>query len=372
MVCDIAPKHFGFVMRFLAELGRKASSEGIRMGLLLAGEPIPVVAEAFRSSGIVWWSLPDWKTEDDEERTWRFITGFRRVNALEPWDVVSFNFCHPMSVVVACTWSLIRDGRRFARVWHQHQGVPSPRGIKKYLSTLRLLGPFMNALVATSDFGTKYYKERRCPQNKIKVIYSGQPVPENQSRGHLRPRLGLHESVRLLVTVASLIPRKGLDVLLHAVSVLLKEHQEWHLIVVGGGPLLGALQELAGQLGIEHQTRFLGLSHNVTEILADCNVFVLPSRNEDLPSAILEAMASSLPVVATDVGSVRELVIQNDTGLLVAPEDAAALRSALGAVMRDEQLAREFGRRGRERVESVFTLDGMVDGHLNLFRELCG
>jgi len=358
-------------MKFLAQLGRKASSEGIRMGLLLAGEPIPLVADAFRNSGIAWWSLSDWKTEEDKERRWRFITGFRRINALEPWDVVSFNHCMPVSVICACTWSRIRDGRRFARVWHQHQGVPDPRGIKKYVSTLRLLGPFMNALAATSDFGTGYYKERHCDRNKITVVYTGVRVPENQSQGWLRPKLGLEDSVRFLVTIASLIPRKGLDVLLQAVSVLLKEHREWHLLIVGGGPLLGALQEQARQLGIEHQTHFLGISNNVMEILADCNAFVLPSRNEDLPGAVLEAMASSLPVVATDVGSVRELVIQNKTGFLVAPEDPAGLRSALRSILLDEKLAHDLGRRGRERAETVFSLDKMVDGYLNLFREVC-
>ena len=144
-VNDLVPRQFGLGARFISELGRRAASDGIRMGILLAGEPIPMVAEAFRGAGIDWWSLPDWKASDDQERRWRFVSGFRRVNALEDWDVVVFNHCNPVSVICACTWSRIRDGRRFARVWHQHQGVPRPRGIKKYVSTLRLLGPFMDA-----------------------------------------------------------------------------------------------------------------------------------------------------------------------------------------------------------------------------------
>src|SRR5271166_847384 len=201
-VSDLVPRHYNGGMKFIAELGRKASSAGIRMGILLAGEPIPLVADAWRSSGIAWWSLPDWKTEAEEERRWRFISGFRRVNALEPWDVVVFHHCNPVSVISACTWSRIRDGRRFARVWHQHQGVPTPRGLKKYVSTLRLLGPFMDAIVSNSDFGTKYYKERRCPGNKIKVIHTGVRVPESLPQGWLRPKLGLQDSVRFLVTVA--------------------------------------------------------------------------------------------------------------------------------------------------------------------------
>ncbi len=371
MVCDVRPRHFGAMMRFLVELGRKAASEGIRMGVLLAAEPIPVIADAFRTAGIDWWSLPKWKTEDDVERTWEFIAGFSRISALENWDVVSFNYCRPVSVVLACTWSRIRHGRRFARVWHQHQGVPSPRGIKKYVSTLRLLGRFMNALVATSKVGTKYYRERHCPEDKIRVIYWGLRLPENPSLGCLRPKLGLPESANLLVTVASLIHRKGLDVLLEAVSDLFKKYPNWNLLVVGAGPLLENLQELAQSLNIDQQTRFLGMSHDVNGILAECDAFVLPSRNEDLPSAILEAMSLSLPVVATDVGSVSDLVVPHKTGLLVPPDEPVALRSALEAVITDSKAACEFGRNGGERVARLFTLDGMVEGHLNLFRELC-
>ena len=86
--------------------------------------------------------------------------------------------------------------------------------------------------------------------------------------------------------------------------------------------------------------------------------------------AILEAMASSLPVVATDVGSVREMVLHNETGFLVAPEDPAGLRSAIQAILLDESLARDLGCRGRERVEEMFGFDTQVDGYLNLFRDL--
>ena len=107
------------------------------------------------------------------------------------------------------------------------------------------------------------------------------------------------------------------------------------------------------------------------DILADCNAFVLPSRNEDLPGAIIEAMASSLPVVATDVGSVRDLVIQNKTGFLVAPEDSAGLRSALRSILLDEEPAHHFGRCGRGRRETFFSFDRRADGYLNLLREVC-
>src|SRR5262249_1055704 len=158
-------------------------------------------------------------------------------------------------------------------------------------------------------------------------------------------------SVPLLVTIASLIPRKGLDVLFHALRPLFSKCSEWHLVIVGGGPSLAELQGLAQQLQLESRIHFLGIANNALEVLADCNVFVLPSRNEALPVSILEAMASSLPVVATDVGCVRDVVIHGHTGLVVPPEDATALCSALRTVLSNQQLARDFGARGRERAE---------------------
>jgi glycosyltransferase involved in cell wall biosynthesis len=370
-VNDLVPRHFGGGMRFIAELGRTARAQGIRMGILMAGEPIPLVAEAWRSAGISWWSLPDWKIDEEKERRWQFIKGFRRINALEPWDLVAFHHCNPLSVICACTWSRICDGRRFARVWHQHQGIPSPRGVKKYISTLHLLQPFMNAFVVNSGLVVDSFRERHCSLDKVKICYNGVTIPRNQTRGLLRPKLGLPASVRLLVTVASLIPRKGLDLLLHAFGQLSRECPEWHLVIVGGGPLLAELRGLSRQLRIDSRTHFLGISNNVPEILADCNAFVLPSRNEAMPVAILEAMASSLPVVATDVGCVRDVVVHGKTGLVVRPEDSNALGLALRTVFLDHKLAHDFGIAGRERAEQLFSLEQHVDDFLKLYREVC-
>jgi glycosyltransferase involved in cell wall biosynthesis len=105
--------------------------------------------------------------------------------------------------------------------------------------------------------------------------------------------------------------------------------------------------------------------------MADCNVFVLPSRNEAMPVSILEAMALGMPVVATDVGCVRDVVIHGKTGFVVCPENPMALRAALRQVMSDEQLARDFGANGQQRAGHVFSLDQQVSGYLQLYREVC-
>ena len=371
MVSDLVPRQFGGGTRFLTELGRRATARGIRMGMLLAGEPIPIIADAFKSAGIAWWSLPDWKPAEDKERRWQLIKGFRRVNALEPWDVVAFEHCHPVSVICACTWSRALDGRRFARVWHQHSGIRPPHGVKKYISRLRLLGPFMDAFVALSEVAARSFRELRCPANKVKVISNGVQIPPNLSSGWLRGKLGLPTTVPLLVTVASLRPVKGVDILLQAAVRLFKECPDWHLVIVGGGPLMADLQGLAQRLQIASRVHFLGVANNVLEILPDCNVFVLPSRSEAMPVSILEAMALGLPVVATDVGSVRDVVVHGKTGLLVAPEEPEALCVALRTVLMDQNIAHAFGSQGRQRAEQLFSLDKQVESYLELYGEVC-
>lgn len=371
IVSDWVPRQCASGLRFMTELGRQSKAQGVRMGLLLAGEPIQAIAEAFRGEGIVWWTLPKWKVGNtDKERFWQFVSGFRRINAMEPWDVVAFEHCNPLSVITACTLSRIRDGRRFARVWHQHQGIRSPGMLKKHISTLRMLGPFMNAFAPLSELGAKSFVERGCDPAKIKIIHNGVRVPDEMPREKLRPTIGLKKSDRVLFTAASLIHRKGLDVMLAAVAPLCKEFSHVHLVIAGGGPLMGELQELSRRLQIESQVHFLGISNNVPEILPDCDIFVLSSRNEASPVAIMEAMASSLPVVATDVGYVRDVVVDGKTGLLVRSEDVPALTAALRRIVVDEKLGKDFGVQGRARIEQGFNLDQQAKDYLSLYRHV--
>jgi glycosyltransferase involved in cell wall biosynthesis len=168
------------------------------------------------------------------------------------------------------------------------------------------------------------------------VIPNGLDVDRVQPR---QPRTRL----RRIVVVANLRPEKGHDVLLDAAVEVLRRFPDAHVECVGGGPLLDALIARAEARGLLHAVTFLGQRDDVPARLADADLFVLPSRSEAFPNAVLEAMAAGLPIVASGVGGIRELIADDRSGLLVPAGDAAALADRLCRLMADPALAARLG-----------------------------
>jgi glycosyltransferase involved in cell wall biosynthesis len=138
------------------------------------------------------------------------------------------------------------------------------------------------------------------------------------------------------------------------------EAGEWTLELVGDGPLEGELRARAGALGIAGKVRFLGYKNDPAGVLGGAQMFALSSRSEAFPRSVLEAMRAGLPVVASDVGGVREAVAHGETGLLVPPGDAEALRAAIARLAGDASLRRVFGDAARRVYEQRFRLECMV------------
>ena len=144
------------------------------------------------------------------------------------------------------------------------------------------------------------------------------------------------------------------------------------LVLAGDGELRETVRARAASLGLEGAVRFLGLRDDVPELLGAADAFVLSSAWEGLPIAVLEAMAAGLPVVATAVGGVPELVRSGETGWLVAPGAPAALGAAMLALSRDLAAARAMGECGARLVRGRHTVEGMVTGYAALYLELVG
>lgn len=142
------------------------------------------------------------------------------------------------------------------------------------------------------------------------------------------------------------------------------------LAIVGEGGKRPDLERQIERTHLDEQVRLLGDRGDVAALLAECDVFALSSLAEGIPLTVLEAMAAGLPVVATDVGGVGEAVIDGSTGTLVPPSDPAALATALGCYVRDEDLRQQHGRAGRMRVESRFSVAEMVSAYAALYDEL--
>lgn len=164
----------------------------------------------------------------------------------------------------------------------------------------------------------------------------------------------------VLLTVARLHPIKGLEYGIQAVKALLERHGNLKLEyrLVGAGPLEAELRQLVGELGLEREVVFLGAlaEDEVAAHYRQAHLFMLPSLAEGLPVALLEAMASELPIVATDVGGVGELLVHGETGLLVPPQDPQALADALARLIDSRSTWREMGQSVRRVVAAHYEI----------------
>ncbi len=210
----------------------------------------------------------------------------------------------------------------------------------------------------------------------LKVIYNGADLQLFQASRvqagipELRKSLGIEENCPILGNIARLTEQKGQEVLLQAVSLLIRKGHNLRVVLVGGGPRRGELESLTDTLGIRDYVLFLGPRHDLPELLSLFDIFVLSSYWESLPVIILEAMAMARPVVATDVAGVSEVVEDEVTGLLVEAGEPELLAQALLRLIGNPGLAAQMGAAGRQRVEGEFGVERMVAETTALYDDL--
>lgn len=186
----------------------------------------------------------------------------------------------------------------------------------------------------------------------------------------VRANLATEKDALVLLVLAALVERKGLDVLLGALGVLRERGLEPVLWVAGDGPARGALEELARALELGPRVRFLGRREDAADLLGACDAFVLPARKEGLGVSALEAMAAGRAVVASRVGGLAEAVRDDESGLLVPPDDVKALADALERVLRDRALRERLAAGGPRRIAQGFLAEQMVDAYEKRYRSV--
>jgi glycosyltransferase involved in cell wall biosynthesis len=170
-----------------------------------------------------------------------------------------------------------------------------------------------------------------------------------------------------ILLVGRLAPQKRPDVAVRALAELRRRRPEAELDLVAHGPLEAETRRLVGELGVADAVHLLGKRDDVPELLAQAVCFLLTSDYEGCPYTVLEAMAAGVPVVATRVGGLPELVADGETGLLVEPGAPVAVAAALDRVLGSPERARELGEAGRERVRREFSIERMVGETLELY-----
>lgn len=208
------------------------------------------------------------------------------------------------------------------------------------------------------------------PSDKIVVIPNGIDLECYPAEPADLAALGVPADRRVVTFVGRLESQKGVRWLIETAPAWLAGLPECDLLVVGDGPLRGHLQNACRDLGIANRVHFAGWRPNVPEILAASSLLVLPSLWEGMPNVVLEAMASRMPVVATDVEGVVELLGPDASLQTVHYGDTEAFVAKVVSLMRDELLATAMGEKNRRRAEENFTISTMVSAYEDLWESL--
>lgn len=241
-----------------------------------------------------------------------------------------------------------------------------------YRRVLRGLSAVSDAFVVVGQSMRAYYEERvRVSTQRLRVIPNGIDTERYRPRrrtdaGAARRALGVPPDAYLIGTAGRFFPEKDYCTLLRGVAALSNTRADAHLVMIGEGPERSTLEALVAALGIASRVTFLGWRTDLAQVLPALDVFVLSSRSEGLPLVALEALACSVPVVATPVGDVPHVVEDGRTGLLFPVGDAAALASAL-TVLADSGSRRVLGIAGREQVLARYSQSAMVDAYARAY-----
>jgi glycosyltransferase involved in cell wall biosynthesis len=264
--------------------------------------------------------------------------------------------------------------RRSATRVVAYRGIVGNVSFWNPICRLRYLNARVDRIVCVAEAVRAYFLSlrflgRRVPPSNLVTIYKGHDLAWYQDTPTDLTELGVPATAFVVGCVANWRPRKGIEVLVEAFG-LLPPDPAFHLALVGDmrSPRLARAIE-------SHRYRdrihVLGMRQDAPAVIAACNIAVLPSlRREGLPKTVIEAMAYSVPVVVTNVGGSAELVENDRSGIVVAPGDAAALANAILRIRQQPELARELGRRGRDRIRDHFSIRTTIARTAALYRGL--
>jgi glycosyltransferase involved in cell wall biosynthesis len=228
-----------------------------------------------------------------------------------------------------------------------------------------------DTVFAVSDDVKSKIIESGVSSGKVKLVHNGIDADlfrkAESQRVAIRRSLGIPEDAAVIGTVGRISTEKGHRHLLGISGHILSKFPDTRFLLIGDGPLRETLENEFGSPSVI----FTGLRRDVPDLLRCMDIFVLPSLTEGLPMAILEAMAAGLPVVATRVGDVPQVLIEKETGLIVEPGDESRLEDALLCLLSDPGPAVEMGRKGSERVRKYFSSERMAEIYLGVYRKQC-
>jgi glycosyltransferase involved in cell wall biosynthesis len=250
---------------------------------------------------------------------------------------------------------------------------PDVRKTKRVLANKFLFRKHDRCIAVGKQVKQALIKNEGFSANRIDVVYNGVDVEQFQKsatvRREVRAELGLSDQDIAVFQIARLNPLKD-----HATAVDawqgLKSMRHVHLFIVGDGELAGDLQQKISSLSLQPQIHMLGIRHDVWRIINAADILLLTSVSEGIPMTLIEAMATSLPCVATDVGGIPEVIIDGATGLLAPVGEAAKIADCIRCLSTDAAMRERLGQAGRNRSEEVFSAARMQASYRNAYRQM--
>jgi glycosyltransferase involved in cell wall biosynthesis len=329
--------------RIVCLLARDLDPERYRLHTWFLAGAGPLVG-MLEQAGVQARALDWWRGARDPVGAWRFWRSLRN----HKFAIVHLHFGGR-----SVSW-LARAATQAKIVRHLHGRILEPQGLTPiYFSTRGI-----DAVVAVSQAVAS-----RVVDGPARVIYAGVTVPPGDP-----PALPHRATSEIILgTAGRLVELKGIEYLLNAASVLRREFPALRVQIAGSGPQREKLEEAVAHFGLVGHVEFLGWIDDLNSVLPRWDVFVMPSLEEGFPIAALDAMAAGLPVVATSVGGVPELIEDGTTGWLVPPRDADALASRLRLLLSNPELRLSMGAAGYARVRDHFSAAQMAESFAQLY-----
>jgi glycosyltransferase involved in cell wall biosynthesis/ribosomal protein S18 acetylase RimI-like enzyme len=367
----IGDSQYGGIVRIVLGLGRVAKTFGWQVDVLATD---PAVQEALRrdSLGIVNLDV----IRRDIRPFWDLAGLFRLRGFLrrERYSIVHTHtskggFVGRLAAWLAGVPIVVHTMHGFAI----HEQSPAWARIV-YSALERLASRWCHRIVSVSEFHRHWALELSiCSQAQIQAIPNGiTPLAPSDrfEAADLRRQLGVAEGDLLILSPARLSLDKGLQYLLEAAAILPRGGPGFRVAIAGDGPARATLERLARDLGVSDTVTFLGFRQDIPELLAVADVVVLPSLREGLSISLLEAMAAGKAIIATSIGSQRELASQAEMALLVPPADPVALADAIQRFAGDPALMTRLAARALSLFEERYTEDRMLNAYRQLYLRL--
>jgi glycosyltransferase involved in cell wall biosynthesis len=293
----------------------------------------------------------------------RDLLDLRRL--VRDWSPDVINVHYPGAHISLKDVVALRAAMRGRLMVNVHLPVPWAESGERKRHMTRVAAMLCDRVVVHSRAMARIVLEAGVPEHKIELIHNGAP-PQigGHDRASARRRFGLDDGQLVVGTMARLAPIKGIDVLIEAMAHLPPCAT---LLVAGDGPELDSLQALARER-LGDRVRFTGaVTDDPSDVYAAMDVFVLSSRLEGFPMVLLEAALREKAIIGTDVGGVSEFIEHGRSGLLVLPQDKAALSAAIDGLLRDSNQRAMLASAARRRVTELFSESRMIEKYASLF-----